>query len=177
MASGSPAVLLAAIGAHTKSIRLGSGGVMLPNHQPLVVAEQFLMLEGLYPGRVDLGIGRSLGFTSAVRQALRHDRESLDLRGGPPRAGRAARRVPAGHRATSGAPPGADVAARHRAGTSHCRSSWAAGRRRWPCPRQSRDRRSARHLSPRLPSQQAGRRSPCDGLARRHGRRRRCDGP
>lgn len=78
IASGSPAVLLAAIGAHTDRIRIGSGGVMLPSHQPLIVAEQFLMLEALYPDRVDLGIGRSLGFTSAVRRALRHDRDSLD---------------------------------------------------------------------------------------------------
>ena len=78
IASGSPAVLLAAIGAHTQRIRLGSGGVMLPNHQPIVVAEQFLMLEALHPGRVDLGIGRSLGFTRAVRTALRHDRDALD---------------------------------------------------------------------------------------------------
>ncbi len=71
IASGSPAVLLAAIGAATSRIRIGSGGVMLPNHQPLVVAEQFAMLEALYPGRVDLGIGRSLGFTAPVRAALR----------------------------------------------------------------------------------------------------------
>ncbi|RBY80763.1 MsnO8 family LLM class oxidoreductase [Blastococcus sp. TF02A-26] len=71
IASGAPAVLLAAIGARTATIRLGSGGVMLPNHQPLVVAEQFLMLAGLYPGRVDLGLGRSLGFTPPVRRALR----------------------------------------------------------------------------------------------------------
>ena len=70
IASGAPAVLLAAIGARTATIRLGSGGVMLPNHRPLVVAEQFLMLAGLFPGRVDLGVGRSLGFTAPVRQAL-----------------------------------------------------------------------------------------------------------
>ncbi|MFE5776671.1 MsnO8 family LLM class oxidoreductase [Brachybacterium sp. NPDC056505] len=70
IASGSPAVLLAAIGQRTQRIRLGSGGVMLPNHRPLVVAEQFLMLEALAPGRVDLGIGRSLGFTAPVREAL-----------------------------------------------------------------------------------------------------------
>ena len=57
-------MLLAAVGARTSTIRIGSGGVMLPLHQPLVVAEQFLMLEGLYPGRVDLGLGRSLGFTA-----------------------------------------------------------------------------------------------------------------
>lgn len=78
IASGSPPLLLAAIGARTERIRLGSGGVMLPNHQPLVVAEQFLMLEALHPGRVDAGIGRSLGFTPAVRAALRHDLDSAD---------------------------------------------------------------------------------------------------
>lgn len=71
VASGSPAVLLAAVGAATERIRIGSGGVMLPNHAAFVVAEQFLMLEGLYPGRVDLGVGRTLGFTAAVRRALR----------------------------------------------------------------------------------------------------------
>lgn len=70
IASGSPAVLLAAVGAHTSRIRLGSGGVMLPNHRPLVVAEQFRMLQALYPGRIDLGLGRSLGFTAPVREAL-----------------------------------------------------------------------------------------------------------
>ncbi len=78
IASGSPAVLLAAIGAATDRIRIGSGGVMLPNHQPLVVAEQFLMLEAMYPGRVDLGIGRSLGFTAPVRAALRHEVDGPD---------------------------------------------------------------------------------------------------
>ncbi|KQY55267.1 flavin monooxygenase [Aeromicrobium sp. Root495] len=78
IASGAPAVLLAAVGAATSTIRIGSGGVMLPNHQPLVVAEQFLMLEALNPGRVDLGIGRSLGFTEPVRRALRHDVDAPD---------------------------------------------------------------------------------------------------
>ncbi|WP_226381163.1 MsnO8 family LLM class oxidoreductase [Pseudonocardia oceani] len=71
IASGSPPVLVAAIAARTSRIRVGSGGVMLPNHQPLVVAEQFAMLEALFPGRVDLGVGRSLGFTGPVRRALR----------------------------------------------------------------------------------------------------------
>jgi luciferase family oxidoreductase group 1 len=78
IASGSPAVLLAAIGQATSRIRLGSGGVMLPQHQPFVVAEQFRMLEALYPGRVDLGIGTSLGFTPAVRHALRREDISPD---------------------------------------------------------------------------------------------------
>jgi luciferase family oxidoreductase group 1 len=78
IASGSPPVLLAAIGARTSTIRLGSGGVMLPHHQPLVVAEQFRMLDALHPGRVDLGLGRSLGFTAPVRRALRHPADELD---------------------------------------------------------------------------------------------------
>ncbi|WP_101524807.1 MsnO8 family LLM class oxidoreductase [Nocardioides houyundeii] len=79
IASGAPAVLLAAVGARTATIRLGSGGVMLPNHQPVVVAEQFLMLAALHPGRVDLGVGRSLGFTAPVRRALRRPGDEPDL--------------------------------------------------------------------------------------------------
>ena len=79
IASGSPPVLLAATGARTDRIRLGSGGVMLPHHQPLVVAEQFLMLEALHPSRIDLGLGRSLGFTAPVREALRdHDTDTFE---------------------------------------------------------------------------------------------------
>ncbi|GAA1940580.1 MsnO8 family LLM class oxidoreductase [Nocardioides hwasunensis] len=78
IASGTPAVLLAAIGARTSHVRIGSGGVMLPLHQPLVVAEQFLVLDALNPGRVDLGLGRSLGFTPPVRRALRRDHEDGD---------------------------------------------------------------------------------------------------
>lgn len=59
--SSSPAVLIAHIGAHTEKIRLGAGGVMLPNHAPYVVAEQFGTLEEMYPGRIDLGLGRAPG--------------------------------------------------------------------------------------------------------------------
>lgn len=70
IASATPTVLLAAIGAHTRTIRLGTGGVMVPNHSPLVIAEQALLLEALYPGRVDIGLGGSLGFTAPVRRAL-----------------------------------------------------------------------------------------------------------
>ncbi|MGF0312997.1 MsnO8 family LLM class oxidoreductase [Rhodococcus sp. IEGM1428] len=73
IASGAPAVLAAAVASRTSRIRVGSGGVMLPNHQPLIVAEQFLMLESLFPGRIDLGVGRSLGFTEPVRAALRSE--------------------------------------------------------------------------------------------------------
>src|SRR3954469_19403570 len=71
VAGAAPAVLLAAIAARTATIRLGSAGVMLPHHQPLVVAEQFATLSAFAPGRVDLGLGRSAGFTPAVRRALR----------------------------------------------------------------------------------------------------------
>ncbi|GAA1191582.1 MsnO8 family LLM class oxidoreductase [Pseudonocardia alaniniphila] len=78
IASGSPPVLIAAVAARTERIRVGSGGVMLPNHQPFVVAEQFAMLEALYPGRIDLGVGRSLGFTPPVRRALRRDSAAPD---------------------------------------------------------------------------------------------------
>jgi luciferase family oxidoreductase group 1 len=71
IAGAAPAVLLAVLAARTSSIRLGSAGVMLPHHQPLVVAEQFATLSAFAPGRVDLGLGRSPGFTPPVRRALR----------------------------------------------------------------------------------------------------------
>ncbi|MCZ2819306.1 MsnO8 family LLM class oxidoreductase [Modestobacter sp. VKM Ac-2977] len=71
VAGAAPAVLLAAIAGRTTTIRLGSAGVMLPHHQPLVVAEQFATLSAFAPGRVDLGLGRSPGFTAPVRRALR----------------------------------------------------------------------------------------------------------
>jgi luciferase family oxidoreductase group 1 len=70
IASASPPLLIAAAAARTERIRLGSGGVMLAHHRPLVVAEQFAMLEAMHPGRVDLGVGRSLGFTAPVRESL-----------------------------------------------------------------------------------------------------------
>lgn len=71
IAGAAPAVLLAALAGATSTIRLGSAGVMLPHHQPLVVAEQFATLTAFAPGRVDLGLGRSPGFTPPVRRALR----------------------------------------------------------------------------------------------------------
>ncbi|MBA2279634.1 MAG: LLM class flavin-dependent oxidoreductase [Acidimicrobiia bacterium] len=73
IASSSPAVLLAHLGARTGTIRLGSGGVMLPNHPPLVVAEQFGLLASLHPGRIDLGIGRAPGTDPVTAAALRRD--------------------------------------------------------------------------------------------------------
>jgi luciferase family oxidoreductase group 1 len=77
IASSAPAVLIGQIAAATDHIRVGSGGVMLPNHAPLVVAEQFGMLEALYPGRVDLGIGRAPGTDQVTALALRRSVEAL----------------------------------------------------------------------------------------------------
>jgi luciferase family oxidoreductase group 1 len=71
IASSSPPVLIAHLAAHTTTLRLGSGGVMLPNHSPLVVAEQFGMLEALHPGRIDLGLGRAPGTDGLTAAALR----------------------------------------------------------------------------------------------------------
>src|SRR6516165_2575124 len=72
IASSSPPVLIAHLAAETSTLRVGAGGVMLPNHSSLVVAEQFGMLEALHPGRIDLGIGRAPGTDQATAQALRH---------------------------------------------------------------------------------------------------------
>ncbi|MFD0151333.1 LLM class flavin-dependent oxidoreductase [Streptomyces sp. NPDC055721] len=71
VSSSSPAVLLAHLAAHTATIRLGSGGVMLPNHAPLIVAEQFGTLQALAPGRIDLGVGRATGAMPAAARAIR----------------------------------------------------------------------------------------------------------
>ncbi|MFF7981668.1 LLM class flavin-dependent oxidoreductase [Streptomyces sp. NPDC007901] len=78
VAGSAPTVLAAAVAAATRTIRVGTGGVMLPNHQPLVVAEQFGVLESLYPGRIDMGLGRSVGFTGGVRKALGRDRDDAE---------------------------------------------------------------------------------------------------
>lgn len=74
VASSSPPVLIAHLAGATTSIRLGSGGVMLPNHSPLVVAEQFGTLEALHPGRIDLGLGRAPGTDQLTARALRRAR-------------------------------------------------------------------------------------------------------
>ncbi|GAB3835455.1 LLM class flavin-dependent oxidoreductase [Kribbella italica] len=73
-----PTVLAAAVAASTERIRVGTGGVMLPNHQPLVVAEQFGVLESLYPGRIDMGLGRSVGFTNGIRRALGVEKDAAE---------------------------------------------------------------------------------------------------
>jgi len=74
LASPSPEILIARIGAETSRIRVGSGGVLLPHYSPLKVAENFRMLHALYPGRIDLGIGRAPGSGSLEALALRRDR-------------------------------------------------------------------------------------------------------
>jgi len=79
IASSSPAVLLAHLAGVTSTIRLGSGGVMLPNHTPLVIAEQFGMLEALHPGRIDLGLGRAPGTDPGTARALRRSADPLSV--------------------------------------------------------------------------------------------------
>ncbi|MFJ2558021.1 MULTISPECIES: LLM class flavin-dependent oxidoreductase [unclassified Streptomyces] len=78
VAGSAPTVLAAAVAGATSTIRVGTGGVMLPNHQPLVVAEQFGVLESLFPGRIDMGLGRSVGFTDGIRRALGRDKRDAD---------------------------------------------------------------------------------------------------
>jgi luciferase family oxidoreductase group 1 len=77
IASSSPPVLIGRIADATRTLRVGSGGVMLPNHPPLVVAEQFGMLESLHPGRIDLGLGRAPGTDPATAAALRRSVDAL----------------------------------------------------------------------------------------------------
>jgi luciferase family oxidoreductase group 1 len=105
IASAATAVALAWVGAGTSNIRIGAGGVMLPNHSPLVIAEQFGTLESLFPGRVDLGLGRAPGTDRAAAFALRRNLASddnqfpsdvVELIGyfGDPKEGPAVRAVP-----------------------------------------------------------------------------------
>ena len=78
IASSATAVLIAHIAAHTETIRLGAGGVMLPNHSPLVIAEQFGTLATLHPGRIDLGLGRAPGSDEATFRALRRNHAAAE---------------------------------------------------------------------------------------------------
>src|SRR6266480_7706226 len=71
VASAATAVVIGAVAGATNTIRVGAGGIMLPNHAPLVIAEQFGTLESLYPGRIDLALGRAPGSDQATSQALR----------------------------------------------------------------------------------------------------------
>ena len=77
LACASPEALIGPIAAEAKHLRVGSGGIMLPHYSPLKVAETFSMLSGLYPGRIDLGIGRAAGTSPKVAHALQRDRRQL----------------------------------------------------------------------------------------------------
>ena len=105
LACSATPVLIGHVASATRSIRVGSGGVMLPNHAPLVVAEQFGTLESLYPGRIDLGLGRAPGGDAQTMRALRRDLAQTgddfpvllaELRGylGPERPGQQVRAIP-----------------------------------------------------------------------------------
>ena len=130
--------------AARRTIRVGAGGIMLPNHSPLVIAEQFGTLESLYPGRIDLGLGRAPGSDQLTARALRRNLASdadefpqdvLELQAyfAPPQP-RPARARRAGHRAR-----------RCRSGSSARACSARSSRPRWACrlpsPRTSRRRR------------------------------------
>jgi luciferase family oxidoreductase group 1 len=105
LACSATSVLIGHVAGQTKTIRVGSGGVMLPNHAPLVVAEQFGTLEALYPGRIDLGLGRAPGGDFATMRALRRDSrqtgdefpellEELQTYLGPERPGQVVKAIP-----------------------------------------------------------------------------------
>src|ERR1700739_433455 len=105
LACSATPVLIGHVAGNTSTIRVGSGGVMLPNHAPLVVAEQFGTLEAMYPGRIDLGLGRAPGGDFATMRALRRDLNQtgdefpqlLEERRkylGPPKPGQAVKALP-----------------------------------------------------------------------------------
>src|SRR4051812_33288673 len=87
IASSAPAVIIGQVAAATARIRVGSGGVMLPNHAPLIVAEQFGTLQALFPGRIDLGLGRAPGTDPATPRALRRSEDSLSAEDSPEQLG------------------------------------------------------------------------------------------
>ncbi|MCZ4298693.1 LLM class flavin-dependent oxidoreductase [Henriciella marina] len=108
IASAATAVMIAHAGQDTQNIRLGAGGIMLPNHAPIMVAEQFGTLEAIYPGRIDLGLGRAPGGDQLVSQALRRTmvggedrfpKEVMELQAflGPVQPGQRVQAVPGGN--------------------------------------------------------------------------------
>jgi len=104
IASAATSVVIGHVAGHTKTIRVGAGGIMLPNHSPLVIAEQFGTLETLYPGRIDLGLGRAPGTDQRTMYAMRRDASSaedfpqdvMELRAllGPVQPGQVVRAIP-----------------------------------------------------------------------------------
>src|SRR5579864_4344049 len=77
VASTAPEIMIGHVASVTSRIRVGSGGIMLPNHAPLRIAEEFRVLEALHPGRIDLGLGRAPGSSQATALALRRSKERL----------------------------------------------------------------------------------------------------
>ena len=128
VAATNPPVLIAMVAAATERIRVGSGGVMLPNHAPLVVAEQFALLEAAHPGRIDLGIGRAPGTDPVTSYALRHGAGGVEAD--------AVAAVPAVRRR------------RHRADVAR-RRGHPGGRRRAPAARDAARRVGARGVAAR----------------------------
>ena len=122
IASSAPEIMIGQIAAATQRMRVGSGGVMLPNHAPLMVAERFKVLEALFPGRIDLGLGRAPGTDPVTSYALRRRQEaegeddfSAAVSGTDPvRARRVPRRapIPRDPRHAAGRAAAADLAAR-----------------------------------------------------------------
>src|SRR6187549_1371732 len=104
IASAATSVVIGHVAAGTSTIRVGAGGIMLPNHAPLVIAEQFGTLAALHPGRIDLGLGRAPGTDPVTARALRRDPESADTFPAdvlellhyfdPPRPGQIVRAIP-----------------------------------------------------------------------------------
>ncbi|MGP9759853.1 MsnO8 family LLM class oxidoreductase [Corynebacterium sp. AOP12-C2-36] len=82
IAGSAPGVLAAAVGQATSTVRVGTAGIMVPDHAPIVVAEQAAVLAALFPGRIDIGLGSSVGFTGAVRRALRQPQDAATAREG-----------------------------------------------------------------------------------------------
>src|SRR5215213_2306825 len=87
IASSVPEVMIGQVARETTHLRVGSGGVMLPNHPPLKIAETFRMLEALFPGRIDLGIGRAPGTDPLTAYALRRNKEALNSKDFPEHLG------------------------------------------------------------------------------------------
>src|SRR6476646_726763 len=77
LASGSPEIMIAHVASQTRTMHIGTGGVMLPNHAPLRIAEAFRLLEALHPGRIDLGLGRAPGTDTLTAYALRRSEEAI----------------------------------------------------------------------------------------------------
>src|SRR4051812_12590981 len=78
VASAATAVVIGHVAGETRTIRVGAAGIMLPNHSPMVIAEQFGTLESLYPGRIDLGLGRAPGSDQLTQRALRRTAASAE---------------------------------------------------------------------------------------------------